>query len=241
MNLDYMLNTVFAHRGYHDEKYPENSIPAFKKALRYKYNIELDVHLTKDEKVVVFHDFNLKRMCGVNKKVEDLTYNELVKYNLLDTKYKIPLLSEVLDLVNGKVVLLVETKNKMRDGKLEEEVSKLLDNYSGKFAVQSFSPFSIYWFKKNRPNYVRGLLSSDFKTFKINSLKRFIGKTLLADIILKTNFISFDVRALPNSYVESKRKKKLVLGWVIKDKKQYIEYKKYCDNFICENMNEYIK
>ena len=241
MNESFILNTVFAHRGYHDEKYPENSIPAFKKALRYKYNIELDVHLTKDEKIVVFHDFSLKRMCGIDKKIEDLTYKQIIKYNLLNTKYKIPLLDEVLDLVSGKVTLLIETKTKMHDGRLEEKLSELLDKYNGKFAIQSFSPFSIYWFKKNRPNYLRGLLSSDFKKFKINSLKKIIARTLISDIILKTNFISFDVRALPNSYVERKRKYKPIIGWTIKDKKQYKEYKKCCDNFICENMNEYIK
>lgn len=243
MNKKFLLNPLFAHRGYfnNEKGIPENSIPSFKKAIRYGYSIELDVHLTKDEKIVVFHDFNLKRMCGINKKIEDITYSELLKYNLLNTKYKVPLLSEVLTLVNGKVSLLIETKTRSYNGLLEEKLSELLDNYNGLFAIQSFSPFSIYWFKKHRKNYIRGLLSSDFKRWKVNSLKKMIGKTLLTDIILKTDFISFDIKALPNSYVERKRKYKPVIGWTVRKKEEYEKYKNYCDNFICEMMNEYLK
>lgn len=240
MNNEFLRKPLFAHRGYFNNvDIPENSIPAFKKAIRYGYNIELDVHLTKDKKIVVFHDFNLKRMCKINKKIEDVTYDELIKYNLLDTKYKIPLLSEVLNLIDGKVGLLIETKVLKNNGKLEELLSNYLDNYNGEFAIQSFNVYSIYWFKKHRKKYLRGLLSSDFKTFNISNLKKLIGKTLLMDIILKTDFISYDIRALPNKYVENKKNKKVILGWTVRTKEEYLKYNKYCDNLICENMNLY--
>ena len=240
MNKDFLKNPLFAHRGYfNNTNIPENSIPAFKKAIRYGYNIELDVHLTKDKKIVVFHDFNLKRMCSINKKIEDLTYDELIKLNLLDTKYKIPLLSEVLALINGKVGLLIETKVLKNNGELESLLANLLDDYDGDFAIQSFNVYSIYWFKKHRKKYLRGLLSSDFKRFNVSNLKRLIGKTLLMDIILRTDFISFDVKALPNRYVANKKNKKIILGWTIRNKEEYEKYKNYCDNLICENMSEY--
>ena len=142
-DISFLTNTPIAHRGYHNSKYPENSIAAFKNAMKYGYTIELDVHLTKDYKIVVFHDKTLKRVCNIDKCIEELTYEELSKYNLFDTKYKIPLLKEVLDLVNGKAGLLIETKVIRFNGKLEEELSKLLDNYKGPFAVQSFNIFSI--------------------------------------------------------------------------------------------------
>ena len=239
--IDFLLKPLIAHRGYFNNKnIPENSISAFKKAIRYGYSIELDVHLTKDEKVVVFHDFNLKRMCGVNKRIEDCTYDELLKYNLLDTKYKIPLFSEVLNLINGKVPLLIETKVE-KSGRLEQIMSDMLDNYNGNFAIQSFNPFSIYWFKKHRKYYVRGILSGDFKHNKtMSSLRKNILKSLVVDIILKVDFISYDIRALPNSRIEKKRKYKTIIGWTVNDKKEYLFAKKYCDNMICENMNEYI-
>lgn len=243
-DLTFLKDNLIAHRGYHNmkNKIPENSIPAFKKAIRYNYTIELDVHLTKDNKLVVFHDDNLKRVCGVNKIIEDCTYDELLKYNLFDTKYKIPLFEEVLRLVDGKVGLLIETKTGNFNGKLESKLSSLLDNYNGLFAIQSFNPISILWFKKKKNNYIRGLLSSDFKhDKKVNNLRKNLARSLFADIFLRTDFISYDINALPNNYVKNKRKSKLVLGWTIRSKKDYDKAKKYCDNLICENMNEYAK
>ena len=242
--LNFLKNTLIAHRGYHDIKkgIPENSIPAFKKAINNNYIIELDVHLTKDNKLVVFHDYDLKRVCGIKRIIEDCTYDELLKYNLFNTKYKIPLFSEVLKLVDGKVGILIETKVIKHNGKLEEELSKLLDNYNGDFAIQSFNLLSVYWFKKNRKEYIRGLLSSKFKNNKdINNLSRNLSKTLISDIVLKTDFISYDIKALPNGFVERKRKNKLILGWTIRNKNDYQKAIKYCDNFICEGMDEYKK
>lgn len=241
-DLSFLKDVLIAHRGYHDIKtgIPENSIPAFKKAINSGYTIELDVHLTKDNKIVVFHDTSLKRICGVDKVIEECTYDELLKYNLNDTKYKIPLLKEVLNLIDGKVGLLIEIKIGKFNGSLEKELTKCLDSYNGKFAVQSFNPSSILWFKKYRNNYIRGLLSSDFKNNSdINDLKKNIAKSLVADVILKTDFIAYDIKALPSIYVENKRKRKLVLGWTVRNKEDYETAIKYCDNLICENMQYY--
>lgn len=239
-NLDFLKNKIIAHRGYHDDKYPENSIPAFKKALRNGYNIELDVHLTKDEKIVVFHDNSLKRVCGIDNNIEDLTYEELLKYNLSDTKYKIPLLSEVLSLIDGKTGLLIETKVVKFNGKLEEKLSEILDNYKGDFAIQSFNVFSINWFKKNKKNYLVGILSSDFNKWDIGNLKKWIAKTLIMDIFLKADFIAYDIKALPSKYIENKRKSKLILAWTIRTKQDYEKALLYSDNVIAENMSDYI-
>ena len=239
-DISFLIKTPIAHRGYHNSRYPENSIGAFKNAIKNGYTIELDVHLTKDSKIVVFHDKMLKRVCGVNKSIEELTYEELSKYNLFDTKYKIPLLKEVLDLVNGKVGLLIETKVFKFDGKLEKELSKLLDSYNGPFAIQSFNAFSIDWFRKNKNNYIRGLLSSDFTDKKVSTLRKMIGKTLIVDILLKTDFISYDLKSLPNLFIKTKRKKKMVLSWNIKTKDEYKKAILYSDNIIGENLKDYI-
>lgn len=239
-DLTFLKSKVIAHRGFHDRKTPENSIPAFKKAIRCGYTIELDVHLTRDGKIVVFHDNNLKRMCGINKNIEDLPYSELLRYNLSNTKYKIPLLSEVLSLIDGKVGLLIETKVIKFNGKLEEKLAEILDSYNGNFAIQSFNVFSINWFRKNKKNYIRGLLSSDFNKWNISNLKKWIAKTLIADVFLKTDFIAYDIKALPSTYVENKRKSKLILSWTIKTKEDYKRALKYSDNVIAENMNNYM-
>lgn len=239
-NLDFLKGNLIAHRGFHNlkEGIPENSLAAFKRTIRNNYVIELDVHLTRDNKIVVFHDYNLKRACGVNKVIESCTYDELLKYNLFNTKHKIPLLSSVLNLVNGKVGLLIETKTINFNGNLERELSKLLDDYNGSFAIQSFNFFSINWFRKHKRKYVIGLLSSDFNERNISNLRKWIGKTLLMDIILRTDFISYDINALPSSYVQNKRKSKLVLGWTVRNKADFTKGKRYCDNLICENIEK---
>lgn len=86
-------NTMIAHRGLfnNNSDAPENSLAAFRNALEHGFGMELDVQLTKDGKLVVFHDFDLKRMCGVHKKLTELTYAELEQYSLKNSTEKIPL------------------------------------------------------------------------------------------------------------------------------------------------------
>ena len=182
-DLEFLSRSLIAHRGYYNNKkgIPENSVLAFKKAIDNNYLIELDVRLTKDKKLVVFHDDNLKRVCGVNKKVKDLTYKELLKYNLFDTTLKVPLFSDVIKLVNGRVPILIETKYHNRYGVLEKILINELSNYRGLYAIQSFYPMSLLWLKRNTKNIPIGLLSSNFKNDS-NRLKSIIGKTLILDL-----------------------------------------------------------
>ena len=241
-DISFLRKGLIAHRGYHDKKKGiiENSIESFKRAIAYKYIIELDVHMLNDGNIVVFHDSNLKRICGVNKVIENCSYDEIKNYKLFNTESKIPLLSDVLKLVDGKVPLLIEIKKYYKYGVLEKKLTNMLRDYNGKVAVQSFYPKTIFWFKKNARNIPIGLLTSDFKNSS-NNLKRLIGKTILLDIILKSDFISYDINAIPNLYINSKKKKKFILGWTIKDKKTYEKGITYFDNLICENMDRYAK
>lgn len=238
LNIEFLKTNLIAHRGYHNKEKGiiENSIEAFKKAIKCGYTIELDVHMLKSGEIVVFHDENLKRVCGINKNINDCTYEDIKDLKLFNTDSKIPLLSDVLKLINGKVPIIIEIKYNPKYGKLEKELLKLLKEYNGLYAFISFYPKTICYLKKHTKVPV-GLLSSDFK--KTNTLKSLIGKTLLLDIILKADFISFDIRALPNNFVSSKRKSKLVLGWTVRNKEDYEKSIKYCDNLVCENMKDY--
>lgn len=237
-DLEFLSCNLIAHRGYHNNKkgIPENSVLAFKKAIDNNYLIELDVRLTKDKKLVVFHDDNLKRVCGVNKKVKDLTYKELLKYNLFDTTQKVPLFSDVIKLVNGRVPILIETKYHNRYGVLEKILINELSNYKGLYAIQSFYPMSLLWLKRNTKHIPIGLLSSNFKN-DLNRLKSIIGKTLILDLFFKTDFISYDVKGLPNNYLSYKRDKKKIVIWTIKNKKDYDLARQYTDALICENFD----
>ena len=95
------MPVAYCHRGFWDEKLPENSIPAFEKSAEKEIGVELDVQPTKDGKIVVFHDLNLKRLCGVDKALSELTFDELSELHLNDTEEKIPLFSEVLKVLGG--------------------------------------------------------------------------------------------------------------------------------------------
>lgn len=237
-DLEFLSRNLIAHRGYHNNKkgIPENSVLALKKAIDNNYLIELDVRLTKDQKLVVFHDDNLKRVCGVNKRVKDLTYRELLRYNLFDTTLKVPLFSDVIKLVNGRVPILIETKYHNRYGVLEKILINELSNYKGLYAIQSFYPMSLLWLKRNTKDIPIGLLSSNFKN-DLNRLKSIIGKTLILDLFFKTDFISYDVKGLPNNYLSYKRNKKKIVIWTIKNKKDYDLARQYTDSLICENFD----
>ena len=234
-DISFLTQNLIAHRGYHNIKkgIPENSILAFKEAIKHNLTIELDVHILKDRKVVVFHDDNIKRMTGIDKNIKDMDYDTIKKMQLQRTNQRIPLLQEVLSLVDGKVPLIVELKYDVRCGALEKEVIKILKNYNGKYAIKSFNPFSIMYIKKHFPNAIRGQLLSELKDVRkiINLMK------LLLNSITKPDFISCDIRALPNKRIAKIRKNKIILGWVIRNKEDLEKAEKYCDNFICENIN----
>ena len=241
-DLTFFEGKIIAHRGYHGEKYgiPENSMLSFRKAIEKGYAIEIDLHLLKDGNIVVMHDDTTTRMTGVDKILKNCTYNDLKDLRLNNTNEHIPLLQEVLELVDGKVPLLIEYKYDLKAGILEEKSMEILKQYKGKFAIQSFSPFSVKWFKDNYKEIPRGQLSYDYKDENIGFFKKIIMKNLFTNIINKPDFISYSIKSMPRKRITKLREKGLIIaGWTIKNKKDYDFAKKYCDLFISEYMDEY--
>ena len=119
----------FAHRGFHDKpRIPENSLPAFRRAVQCGFGAELDVHLMKDGHLAVIHDASLLRTAGADVLVEDLTAEELKNYRLEGTEHHIPLLEEVLPIFAGKAPLIVELKAERGNAEaLAAAACKLLD------------------------------------------------------------------------------------------------------------------
>lgn len=152
----------YAHRGLHtkDKSIPENSIAAFTAAIDEGYGIELDIQLSKDGEVVVFHDDELMRVCGVSGRVDDYTYEELCSFRLLGTEQKIPLLWDVIDLVAGKIPLVIELKTGPRNKELCTAAWRVLRTYDGDFCIESFDPRIVRWWKKNVPGVLRGQLAA---------------------------------------------------------------------------------
>ncbi len=154
----------YAHRGLFDNNSdaPENSLAAFKKAVDAGYGIELDVQLSKDDKLVVFHDATLNRMCGVDGKVWDYTLEELQKMKLLNSNETIPTFEQFLEVVDGKVPFILEFKLDRAQTRVCELANEALKNYNGVYCIESFHPLALLWYRKNRPDVLRGQLCEEF-------------------------------------------------------------------------------
>ncbi len=202
-----IINQVkFAHRGFHNlaDNVPENSLTAFKKAVELGYGIELDIRETKDHEIVVFHDDSLKRMCNLDKLVEELTLAELKELKLLNTSEAIPTFSEVLELVKGRVPILVEYKAHLPGDECKdlcERANAILSDYEGSYCIESFNYKVLGWYKKNRPEILRGQLSMGMQCYevalgkaeakKLPMLNRRMVTYLLGNFIGRPNFISY--------------------------------------------------
>lgn len=155
------MGTNVAHRGLHsrDKSVPENSLEAFRLAAEAGYGIELDVQLSKDGQVVVFHDDTLDRVCGVCARVDELTLAELKALRLCGTEQTIPLFTEVLDVIRGRGPIICELKDGKRNRELCEKTYDIISAYRGEICVESFNPMIVAWFRFHAKDLLRGQLA----------------------------------------------------------------------------------
>lgn len=174
------LHRNFAHRGLYekDQSIPENSIPAFKRAVKAGYGMELDVQLSRDGQVVVFHDDDLKRGCNVDKRVDELTFDELQELRIFESDEKIPLFTEVLKTVGGREPLIVELKNGRRNNELCTKTLEILKGYNGIYCIESFNPFITAWFRFHAPKILRGYLCELPEVYVKDKLSPVVGALL---------------------------------------------------------------
>ncbi len=232
-----LRNLHIAHRGLHGiiDNTPENSLAAFREAVLLGYAIENDIHLTADGEVVVFHDDTLKRMCGVEGRVEDKTLAELKKLRIAGTQEQIPTLKECLDVVNGRVPLLVEFKSySLANAKaLCAAADKILSQYNGKYFVQSFFPPVLYWYRRHRKEVCRGQLSTAFFGGPIQ--KRMLG-LLLFNFVSRPDFVSYE-----HTYSDNISRRIVTLlgafpvGWTFRSQKDIDHHRRDFKTYIFEN------
>lgn len=186
----------YAHRGLFDNHSdaPENSLLAFRKAVKAGYGIEMDVQLSKDDIPVVFHDASLKRVCGVDGKVWEYTLEELQKMKLMNSNETIPTFEKVLETIGGKVPLIIEYKMDRADTKVCELGNALLEKYNGPYCIESFHPFAVKWYRDHKPDVVRGQLCEDYWKHS----EKFRGKPLyllltylLMNFLTRPDFIAY--------------------------------------------------
>ena len=190
---DPALMCDYAHRGLHGNGIPENSLAAFAHACENGYGIELDVHLSRDGKVVVFHDATLVRMTGREGKIGDFTADELAQITLADSNETIPTFAEVLALVDGRVPLLVELKGESTNVDLCPKVAELLRDYKGIYCIESFNPLLLGEMKKHLPGVFRGMLYTNVcKEKKKRSAQNILLSLMALNVIAKPDFIAYN-------------------------------------------------
>lgn len=226
-NINPLVLKGVAHRGLWNKDISENSLEAFKRAIDNNFALEFDVHLTKDNELVVIHDEDLKRLTGKEGIVEHLTLKELQEnYSLLDGQ-KIPTFVEVLDLVNEQVPCLVELKVNEKNYKalskrvLEVMLPKVKDKKN--FVFISFDPRSLWPLK--RSGIMRLLLVAKnyeyvFKLFRFGIEGVDIEHTLLEKKIFQKYY-----------------KKHVVNVWTIQSKEQLEKVKPFVDTVTFDTLD----
>lgn len=223
-----------AHRGLWGGEILENSISAYKNAVSKGFPIEIDLYSSVDGVLYCFHDSTLDRMTGKQGYIYEKDSTTLNSITLINSNEKIPTFDDVLEIVDGKVPLLIEIKNQP-DKTIVEKVVNRLKNYSGEFAVQSFNPLYIKKIKKLAPEFIRGILSTtdkdDLKTQSF--LERKVISKMLLNFLIKPDFISCKYTDFPLK--KRKTKNKLVLCWTVTSKEIYEKVKPFANNIIFEN------
>jgi|LGVF01.2.fsa_nt_gb glycerophosphoryl diester phosphodiesterase len=230
----WLINKYIAHRGLHSEDAPENSLLAFERAIKNDYAIELDIREIEDSTPVVFHDTKISRMTGKDGYTNNLKLEDLKNLKLMGTKENIPTLEEALKFINGRTPILIEIKNNFKAGTMEKQILDLLNNYKGEFAITSFNPYVMNWFKHKAPNFVRGQNSSYFKGYSISPMKKLLLKRLRLNNLSEPHFISYDARNLPNRFVKKYRHLPL-LTWTVRSHEEHLRLIKHADNIIFED------
>ena len=213
-DLGWLTERPIAHRGYHDmnDKIWENTQSAFSRAAEHGFAIECDVHLSSDGVPIVFHDDMLKRLTGTDGFIWQRTAAEMAALRIGGTADHAPRLTEMLELVAGRVPLVIEIKGiPGHDAGLVREVAKALRTYSGKVAIMSFDHWLIREFKREAPHIPAGLTAGGAKEHEIEA-----HFSMLAHDI---DFVSYSVAHLPNRFVSFVRDRlnMPVITWTVRD------------------------
>jgi glycerophosphoryl diester phosphodiesterase len=193
--IDPELLCDYTHRGLHGTNVPENSLKAFELACKAGLAIELDVQLSSDGEVMVFHDYSLKRMTGIDKNLCELDAKSLSQLRLSSYDEHIPTFREVLALIDGRVPVLVELKGENFDTALCPRVAEILNEYKGKYCIESFNPLLVRQMRRLMPDAVCGLLYTNAvkEKGKITFINVAVSLMML-NFLCKPRFIAYDER-----------------------------------------------
>lgn len=232
-SLHWITTNHIAHRGLHNKDFPENSMEAFLHAVQHNYDFELDLQLTKDNQIVVFHDQNLMRLCGIDKRISHMLYKDLKDVSISSTKSTIPLFKDVLDSIPSSTHLMIELKTSMKNRKLVKRFLSLMSHYTFSYVVQSFDPRIVSLLRKKAPNIVRGYITKNRQVSNI-LLNGFI-KILPIHFWCKPNYYVYKLEDLPNKLMDKMKAKGYpILSYTARTKTELAFIKEHYDNAVFE-------
>ncbi len=237
----------FAHRALHDvtDGRPENSLAAMRAAIAAGYGIEMDLQLSRDGCAMAFHDYDLRRLTAAQGPVQQRDAAELGRIPLTGGEEGIPTFAEVLELVAGRVPMLVELKDQhgqmgVTDGRLEHAAASDLQAYQGSVALMSFNPNSVMMLAELAPDIARGIVSGAYEIGNKNwhplrpdTRDRLRG---IPDFeAANCSFISHEVTDLDRPRVaELKAGGATILCWTVRSAQQELEARRVADNITFE-------
>ncbi len=236
---------LIAHRGLHDAARGalENSLLAFERAVEAGYGIELDIQPSADDEPMVFHDPTMERMTGLDGPVAARFSSDLRRIRLQGGGgARIPHLSEVLDLVAGRVPLYIEIKSWRRGpAPVDARIAELLVPYDGPVAVQSFDPLILFWFAEFAPAIRRGQIATQSTRASGGRLpwpERWRRAVLGHNAVSRPDYVAYDVRGLPNPATRQARRDGLaILAWTVRDARGAERSRRNADNFLFEGFD----
>ena len=221
-NVEFLNHSIIAHRGiYNNITIMENTLESIMYAVKNNITVEVDVRLTKDNKIILFHDDEGGRLLKLKDKINTLTKEELDYI----CSFGIPTLDIVLDNINDKVPIIIDVKE---DNKIiRNELINILNKYKGRVAIQSFIYDAVIFYKKK--GFITGLLISDKKN------KNYLNKELNVD------FLSIKYNMLDKIQIKLLKERYYIIGWTIDNRNDAMEYIKLYNNLIIGNIEEVFK
>jgi glycerophosphoryl diester phosphodiesterase len=232
----WLTGNLIAHRGLHTSgsSAPENSLASFEAAAEAGLPVELDVQLSADGAVVVLHDETLERMAGDPRLPGEVTMQDLGEMRLLGGEEPVPSLAEALEVIDGRVPVLVELKNGGDPGPLEDAVATMLTEYAGDSAVISFNPYSLGYIAEREPGLLRGQLASTFENVELAGWKKLLLRNLLMNWTSRPDFIAYEISGVPRTVTTLQQwRGRPLLGWTAENAADLEHGLETCDSVIC--------
>ena len=223
--IAWLTETPIAHRGLHDEAAGvyENTLSAARAAMEAGYAIEVDLQFSSDGLPMVFHDYTLERMTSRSGNMRDLDEKELSNLTIKDTNDTIPTLKKLLELIDGRVGIVLELKGLFgKDDGFIKSVSDALSGYKGNVVIMSFAHHLLEDAREFAPHLPLGLTAEgDDKAY---SAHRSIAEKCDVD------FLSYEAGNLECRFVaEFKQTGRPIICWTIRSQEEMRECLTFAD------------